>query len=376
MKLFLITAFICSSTVGGKLGFAKAVGDWIETRSDNETAQDESPETAGANVAEFDCATIRVIWEEDPNAFLGTKFMDIKDLCDKGVLSTAEDVAAAIEQVAAPNPSADGQIADIAAELCDFVLSGNVEPDADVSEIEAACSAESRDDEAVVDAASILQAERAPKDEDTDAALKETCMSIAANRDKIDTALLVLAARSERKLQDDAGNETTPVTSFEVASEMLSMYDCICDQTNPENIGCMKKVLMFGDLVSRSIDEQAATDFDPERILDDLDETVEFVKKHATHLRHSGYDSYDVDLSVERALSESNVGECDPPGISDTPQNGGKKLCIYAGKVFECELNWNPHSAGCVAMECGAGAVVQVNSLFSSSQFFCILSDV
>jgi hypothetical protein len=269
-----------------------------------------------------------VIWEEDPNAFLGTKFMDIKDLCDKGVLSTAEDVAAAIEQVAAPNPSADGQIADIAAELCDFVLSGNVKPDADVSEIEAACSAESRDDEAVVDAASILQAERAPKDEDTDAALKETCMSIAANRDKIDTALLVLAARSERKLQDDAGNETTPVTSFEVASEMLSMYDCICDQTNPENIGCMKKVLMFGDLVARSIDEQAATDFDPERILDDLDETVEFVKKHATHLRHSGYDSYDVDLSVERALSESNVGECDPPGISDTPQNGGKKLCI------------------------------------------------
>jgi hypothetical protein len=277
----------------------------------------------------FNCSFIEDIFAEDPEAFTGTKFVEIQDKCKEGVLKTPEDVAAIIEDVAAPNPSIDEQIVGIADGICELVSKGEINPDADVSEIKAACLAEPRDDDAVVDAASILQAKMAPKDEVADAELEETCLSIAVNRDKIEAALLVLAERSsERKLQDDSGNETAPVTSFVMATEMLTMYDCLCDQSNPDNLGCMKKAIKFAETVAQAVDEQAATDFNPERVLDDIEETVELVKTHASHLRHTEYGSNDVDLSIERALSESSVGVCDPPGISDTWQNGGKKLCL------------------------------------------------
>jgi hypothetical protein len=295
--------------------------------------QDEGSETPASDQQALNCSTIEEIWETDPNLFLGTEYAEIKDKCESGEITKVEEVAAEVEEVLSPNLSIDEQISSIANDICEGLSSGN-ETDVDASAVEAACSTEPRDDEAVVDAASILQAENTPKDEEWEAELEETCTSIRANRDKIEAALLVLAASSsERRLQDDPDSEA-PVTSFEMATDLLSMYDCFCDQSNPDNLGCTKKTLKFTEVVSKSIEEQAATDVDPERILNDVEETIE---KHTHYLRHSGHDdNNDTTLSLARALSEvhesvgvsSSVGECDPPGITPTPQNDGYKLCL------------------------------------------------
>jgi hypothetical protein len=303
--------------------------------SDQQGGQDESYEIPEFKQEALNCSTIQEIWDTDPDVFNGTEYVEIKDKCESGEITTEEEVAAEVEEVLSPNLSIDEQISSIANDICESLSSGN-ETDVDASALQAACSAEPRDDEAVVDAASVLQAKNTPKDEEWEAELEETCTSIRENRDKIEAALLVLAARSsERRLQHgtDPDNQT-PVTSFDAATDMLSMYDCLCDQSNPDNLGCTKKALKFTEVISQSIQEQAATDFDPERIFNDVEETI---KKHTHHLRHSGQDdSNDATLSLARALSEvdesvdvsSSVGICSPPGITDTPQNGGKKLCL------------------------------------------------
>lgn len=275
----------------------------------------------------LNCSTIEQVWELDPEAFNGTEFVEIKEKCENGELTTPEDVTAEVEDVEAPNGSIDDQISATAHELCTKVSSGDVQVDVDVSEIEAACSNVEADPEAVVDAAAKIQAQLAPKDEDAEKELEETCVSIMENRDKIEAALLELAARSERKLQESGSIENAPVTSFQMATDMLDMYDCLCDQSNPDNVGCTKKALKLTEIVSQSVEEQAETDMDADGLLSDIEESL---KVHTSHLRHSAYDSNEVEASLERALSEvgSSVGKCDPPGISDTPHNSGKKLCL------------------------------------------------
>jgi hypothetical protein len=294
---------------------------------------DESSETPAPVEQALNCSQIQEIWDKDPDVLIGTPYVEIKAKCESGEITKVEEVAAEVEEVLAPNLSLDDQIASIANDICEGLSSGN-KTDVDTSTIKAACSAEPRDNDAVVDAASKVQAENTPKDEDYEAELEETCTSIRENRDKIEAALLVLAARSsERRLQDDPDSEA-PVTSFEMATDMLGMYDCLCDQSNPDNLGCMKKALKFTEVVSKSMEEQAAEDLNPERILDDFEETI---KKHSHYLRHSGQDDINqATLSLERALSKgdesvdvsSSVAACDPPGISRTPWNGGYKLCL------------------------------------------------
>jgi hypothetical protein len=316
-----------------------------ETPGANQDEAAETPETPGANQDEtpeipeakylepvtFNCSMIEEMWEKDPDVLLGTKFVEIQEGCAKGVITTDEQVNAIIQSVDAPNPSPEDQITGIADRICELVTKGTIHKDADVTEIEAACSAEPRDNDDVINAASKVQAQdpNAVKDEEAEALLEETCVSIAANRDKIDAALLVLAERSAaRRLQDDSGNETAPVTSFEVATEMLSMFDCVCDKSNPDNLGCMTKALKFSEVVATALDEQAATDLNPDSILDDIQETVELVKKHTSHLRHSEHEEGDMKMSVERALSEAGFLGCSPPGISPTWQNRGYKMCL------------------------------------------------
>lgn len=312
-----------------------------ETPGANQDEAAETPETPGANQDDpyanvsnepvtFNCSIIEDMWEKDPDVLLGTQFAEIQELCAKDLINE-EQINAMIQSVDAPNPSPEDQITGIADRICELLSKGATNKDADVSEIEAACSAEPRDNDDVIDAASKLQAQdpNAVKDEEADALLEETCVSIAANRDKIDAALLVLAERSAaRRLQDDSGNETAPVTSFEVATEMMSMYDCVCDKSNPDNLGCTQKALKFSEAVATALDEQAATDLNPDSIWNDLQETVELVKKHTGHLRHSEYDEDEMQMSVERALSEAGFLGCSPPGISQTWQNGGYKMCL------------------------------------------------
>ncbi|KAL3783390.1 hypothetical protein ACHAWO_012861 [Cyclotella atomus] len=390
----LAVALVCSLNVGGKgwkvggLGFAEAVGvvdvvnpevrlhqdeapeipganqdEAAETPGANQDEAAETPETPGANQDEtpeipeakylepvtFNCSMIEEMWEKDPMSFLVPSLSKYRKVVPRSV--------------DAPNPSPEDQITGIADRICELVTKGTIHKDADVTEIEAACSAEPRDNNDVINAASKVQAQdpNAVKDEEAEALLEETCVSIAANRDKIDAALLVLAERSAaRRLQDDSGNETAPVTSFEVATEMLSMFDCVCDKSNPDNLGCMTKALKFSEVVATALDEQAATDLNPDSILDDIQETVELVKKHTSHLRHSEHEEGDMKTSVERALSEAGFLGCSPPGISPTWQNRGYKMCLFVAGVFECEVNWNSYDWGCFSSECGGGKVVQI----------------
>lgn len=302
---------------------------------DEDAETPETPETPGANQDDpsetvdvtFNCSIIEDMWERDPDAIRGTKFFDVHELCTEGQIDD-EEVNAYLQSVDAPNLSYEDQITRIANEICERVTQGTTKEDADVSEIEAACTAQPRDNDDVINAAIKHQQAQYPNeevDEEAKALLEETCTSIAANRDKIDAALFVLAERSAaRRLQDD---ETAPVTSYEVATDMLSMYDCFCDQSNPDNLGCLQKALKVSELVATALDEQAAIDLDPDSILDDLQETVELVKKQTSHLRHSEHDGDDMKMSVERALSEAEAFGCDPKGISRTT-TGGYKLCL------------------------------------------------
>jgi hypothetical protein len=364
MKLSSI-AIVCSLTIGGKtLGFAKAAGFLAEVSMMFLTLDNITLISISQLLFPFAFRTdliFRYGWARTrvprlqnlTSKVVRTRVTRFQNLNRKhsivlqfkrfgrpilmslsGEITTEEEVAAEVDEVLSPNLSIDEQISSIANDICDSLSSGKT--DVDTSAVETACSAEPRDDEAVVDAASILQAENTPKDEEWEAELEETCISIRENRDKIEAALLVLTARSsERRLQDGTDPDSqTPVTSFDAATDMFSMYDCLCDQSNSDNLGCTKKALKFTDAVSQSLQEQAATDFDPERILNDVEETI---KKHTHLLRHSGHDaSNDATLSLARALSKvdksldvsSSVGVCDPPGMSTTPQNNGYKLCL------------------------------------------------
>ena len=86
--------------------------------------------------------------------------------------------------------------------------------------------------------------------------LGEICISIEQNRDEIEEALLILASQSDgqRRRLDDSINH--PVTSFEIGSDMISYFDCYCDQSNPGNDGCAKKTLLFAEAVANAISQK------------------------------------------------------------------------------------------------------------------------
>ena len=97
-----------------------------------------------------DCAALQQMWNADPKDIEGSDLMLIKQDCDKGLLSTADEVAQAIEAFESPfNPTVDEQLALEAEEICASALDAT---DEDLEEIQAACKEDFRDDENVVDA--------------------------------------------------------------------------------------------------------------------------------------------------------------------------------------------------------------------------------
>lgn len=101
-----------------------------------------------------------------------------------------------------------------------------------------------------------------------DAMLGEICNSIEQNREEINQVLLVLASRSDeqRRRLDDSINP--PVTSFEIGSDMISYFDCYCDQSNADNVGCAKKTLLFAQAVANAISQRTrAIGENPEELL-------------------------------------------------------------------------------------------------------------
>lgn len=163
------------------------------------------------------------------------------------------------------------------------------------------------------------------------------------NRKGIEEALLVLASRSEgqsRRLDDGSDH---PVSASEIGEDMISFFDCFCDESNPGNDGCTRRTLKFAEDVATAL-SQAANRIaeNPAEVLlkvsyDDLHIVLHnsqlvltlfilkahsSLEKHTNHLRQSGpFDpkSSEVYSSVERAMSEIQEG-C-PGGLSRVEVN-------------------------------------------------------
>ena len=148
--------------------------------------------------------------------------------------------------------------------------------------------------------------------------------------------MLALASSTERRLGKSSSE--TPVTGFTIGTDMISMYDCYCDTTNPANEGCTAKSLAFVEIITQAISKQAAEDFDPDNASNSFSDSQTNVEKHTTHLRQSGSMHASessgashvatLDSAVTRSMSELELGLCMPPGISRVPHTGGYSLCI------------------------------------------------
>ena len=98
---------------------------------------------------------------------------------------------------------------------------------------------------------------------------------------KIEEGLSVLENRfTERRLDDSNENR---VTSFNLASDMLVMLECLCDTTNPDNEGCTKKQIRFAESTAQYVMEKTEEDFvseGPENILSKVRHTLTEIHKH------------------------------------------------------------------------------------------------
>ena len=108
----------------------------------------------------FDCFALQQMWNDDPKSIEGSDLMLIKQHCDEGIISTAEEVAQAIEDFESPfNPTVDEQLAIMAQDICANVPNAN---DEDLEEVQAACKEDPRDDEKVVDALARFKSKYSP----------------------------------------------------------------------------------------------------------------------------------------------------------------------------------------------------------------------
>ena len=96
-----------------------------------------------------DCSALQQIWNNDPKSIEGSDIMVIEKHCEEGLLSTAQEVAQAIQEFELPgNPSIDEQFAVMADKVCDNAPLKTE----DYEEVRAACDEDPRDNEKVVDA--------------------------------------------------------------------------------------------------------------------------------------------------------------------------------------------------------------------------------
>lgn len=109
----------------------------------------------------LDCSVLQQMWQTDPKSIEGSDLMIIKKYCDEGLLSTAAEVAKAIQAFEGPsNPTVDEQLALLADQVCHD--SSNVTSE-DLNEVHVACEEDPRDDEKVIDAIARLASKGSPE---------------------------------------------------------------------------------------------------------------------------------------------------------------------------------------------------------------------
>jgi len=374
------SSFLCFTSMGGSVvSAAVSVDNFIEQNNVDDNAgvgvanfleeknlrglEDASPENAtstaptdpnDASSESLDCPAIQKLSKTDPALVEGSTMAIIKDKCDQGIISTADEVTKALKDWEGPNPNLDNQIANMATDICEKVSTIDEQSSTEIKE---ACGEDPRDHEHVVDVAAKLQAQHSPPPEGS-INMAELCASLNENRTEIEAGLAILESRSNERRLD--GSATTKVSSFGLASDTIVMLECYCDENNPDNEGCTKKQLKFAESTATSVIEEGEKDLtdDPAKVLSELESSLE---KHTNNLRTnlSTKSENDVQTSVERAMSEVGVGKCNPPGVTQT-NTGGYKICLYAGPYFECEVAWDPYEAACVESSCGGGNIVKL----------------
>jgi len=342
------SSFLCFTSMGGSVvSAAVSVDNFIEQNNVDDNAgvgvanfleeknlrglEDASPENAtstaptdpnDASSESLDCPALQELSKSAPTILEGSDLAIIKDKCDQGIISTADQVAKAVDDYEGPNPSLDDQIAIMAAEICDKVSTLD---DQVTTEIKEACGENPRDDESVVDVAAKLQAQNSPTEGPIN--LAEICTSLNENRTEIEAGLAVLESRSNERRLDDS--TTTKVSSFSLGSDMIAMLECYCDENNPDNEGCTKKQLKFAESTATSVMEKSEEDLTSEGRGNVMSELESSLEKHTNNLRAdlSTKSENDLQTSVERAMLEVGVGKCNPPGVQRTP-TGGYKICL------------------------------------------------
>ena len=113
----------------------------------------------------FDCSALQHLWNTDPTSIEGSDLFLIKEDCDRGLISTAAEVAEAMEAFEGPyQPSIDEQFTTMADKICTHAL--NETDSEDFEEIQDACEENPRDNEKVVDALARLVAEQTPQEDE------------------------------------------------------------------------------------------------------------------------------------------------------------------------------------------------------------------
>lgn len=112
----------------------------------------------------FDCSALQQMWNDDPRSIEGSDLLFVKEDCDKGLISTAVEVAEAIEAYEGSyQPSIEEQFATLAENVCTHALK---EMDGgDFEEIQDACEENPRDDEKVVDTLARFVSKQSPEGE-------------------------------------------------------------------------------------------------------------------------------------------------------------------------------------------------------------------
>jgi len=315
------------------------------------------------SVGGFDCLELQETSATAPQILEGSFLKTVKEECDAGIISTAEDVAKELERLEGPNSNLDDQLEILANDLCKKYSTTD---DKDLENIREACAEVPRNNEHVVDVAANLSEQ---SDGDT-IELPDICRSLNENRTEIEAGVAVLGSRSEERRRLNNANDTQ-VSSFQVASSVVSMLDCYCDENNPMNEGCTRKQLQFTEAVSEAILEKAANDAINEDPGDVLSKVQSSLDKHTDNSRQrssledsgnpGSYTKTENGLheSVERAMLKAGVGKCDPPGVQATP-TGAYSLCLYAGPYFECDITFDPSAYSCLESSCGGGKVAKL----------------
>ena len=92
----------------------------------------------------------------------------------------------------------------------------------------------------------------------------------------------------------------------------------------------------------------------------DMESLKNTLEREVRHLTDTNSMTTTTDSQL-KTQHQTGVGKCEPNGVQHTP-TGGYKVCIYAGSVFDCEVNYERVDPACMTFECGAGKVIKLRA--------------